>query len=31
VLGWVPRQPDLVAIVGSAWAWRRGHPAGYEA
>ena len=28
-LGWVPRTPDLAAIVASAWAWRRRHPRGY--
>jgi UDP-glucose 4-epimerase len=30
VLGWRPGQPSLEAMVGSAWAWRRAHPAGYE-
>jgi UDP-glucose 4-epimerase len=28
-LGWVPRTPDLHAIIASAWAWRERHPAGY--
>jgi UDP-glucose 4-epimerase len=31
VLGWEPAQPDLGAIVASAWTWRRAHPAGYGA
>ncbi len=29
VLGWRPGQPTLEQMVGSAWAWRRGHPDGY--
>ena len=29
VLGWRPRRPSLDEMVGSAWAWRRAHPAGY--
>ncbi len=29
VLGWRPAQPDIEAMVGSAWEWRRRHPAGY--
>jgi len=28
-LGWNARFPDLEAIVGSAWEWRRAHPEGY--
>ncbi len=31
VLGWEPRHRDLAPIVGSAWAWRQAHPAGYGA
>jgi UDP-glucose 4-epimerase len=30
VLGWRPLRPELREMVGSAWAWRRRHPAGYE-
>jgi len=30
-LGWAPRFPGIEEIVGSAWAWHRGHPNGYEA
>jgi UDP-glucose 4-epimerase len=29
VLGWRPQRPSLDEMVGSAWAWRRAHPAGY--
>jgi len=29
VLGWVPRQPSLDAIVRSAWDWMQAHPNGY--
>jgi len=29
LLGWRPRWTDLDSIVGSAWRWRRAHPAGY--
>ncbi|MFQ5341433.1 MAG: UDP-glucose 4-epimerase GalE [Anaerolineae bacterium] len=29
-LGWSPRHPDLEHIIGSAWAWRKRHPAGYS-
>jgi UDP-glucose 4-epimerase len=29
VLGWQPATPSLEEMVGSAWAWRRGHPSGY--
>jgi UDP-glucose-4-epimerase GalE len=29
MLGWRPQRPSLDEMVGSAWAWRRGHPAGY--
>jgi UDP-glucose-4-epimerase GalE len=28
-LGWEPRYGTLAEMIGSAWAWRRGHPAGY--
>jgi len=28
-LGWRPKRPTLDAIVKSAWAWHRAHPAGY--
>jgi UDP-glucose 4-epimerase len=30
VLGWRPARPSLEEIVGSAWAWRRAHPNGYQ-
>jgi UDP-glucose 4-epimerase len=30
-LGWRPRRSSLPEMIGSAWAWRRAHPAGYEA
>jgi UDP-glucose-4-epimerase GalE len=29
-LHWRPRFADLDAIVGTAWAWHRGHPHGYR-
>ena len=29
VLGWTPRRSTLESMIGSAWAWRRNHPAGY--
>jgi UDP-glucose 4-epimerase len=29
-LGWAPRHQDLDAIVGSAWAWAKAHPRGWE-
>jgi UDP-glucose 4-epimerase len=29
-LGWSPQFQDLETIVGSAWAWLRQHPNGYE-
>ena len=29
-LHWAPRFPDLDAIVGTAWAWHRAHPHGYQ-
>jgi len=29
VLGWQPRRSTLDETIGSAWAWRRAHPAGY--
>ena len=29
ILGWRPARPDLGEMVGSAWAWRQAHPAGY--
>ena len=28
-LGWEPRRGTLAEMIGSAWAWRRAHPAGY--
>jgi UDP-glucose 4-epimerase len=28
-LGWEPRFPDLVDIIGSAWHWLESHPTGY--
>jgi len=27
-LGWSPQHPDLEDIIGSAWVWRKRHPAG---
>jgi UDP-glucose 4-epimerase len=29
VLGWEPRRSSLEEMIGSAWAWRQAHPAGY--
>ncbi|MGE5127258.1 MAG: UDP-glucose 4-epimerase GalE [Betaproteobacteria bacterium] len=29
VLGWVPKRPELDAIVRSAWDWLQAHPGGY--
>jgi UDP-glucose 4-epimerase len=29
VLGWTPRRSTLEEMIGSAWTWRREHPAGY--
>ena len=29
ILGWQPRRSTLDEMIGSAWAWRRAHPAGY--
>jgi UDP-glucose 4-epimerase len=29
VLGWAPARSTLDEMIGSAWAWRRAHPAGY--
>ena len=29
VLGWRPAPPSLDEMIGSAWAWRQGHPEGY--
>ncbi|MDH5244445.1 MAG: NAD-dependent epimerase/dehydratase family protein, partial [Chloroflexota bacterium] len=29
VLGWRPERSSLEAMIGSAWAWRQAHPAGY--
>jgi UDP-glucose 4-epimerase len=29
VLGWRPQRPDIDEMIGSAWAWRQAHPAGY--
>ena len=28
-LGWEPRHGTLAEMIGSAWAWRQAHPAGY--
>ena len=28
-LGWTPRRSTLDEMIGSAWEWRRAHPAGY--
>ena len=28
-LGWEPKRSTLPEMLGSAWAWRRAHPAGY--
>jgi UDP-glucose 4-epimerase len=30
VLGWRPARSSLEAMIGSAWAWRRRNPAGFE-
>jgi len=30
ILGWTARRPGLDEMVGSAWAWRRRHPNGYD-
>jgi UDP-glucose 4-epimerase len=30
VLGWRPARSSLEAMIGSTWAWRRRHPAGFE-
>jgi UDP-glucose-4-epimerase GalE len=30
ILGWQPARPSLEDMVGSAWAWRQGHPTGYS-
>jgi UDP-glucose 4-epimerase len=30
VLGWTPRRSTLEEMIGSAWAWRRNHPGGYD-
>ncbi len=29
ILGWTPRRSTLPEMLGSAWAWRQAHPAGY--
>ena len=29
LLGWQPQQPELAAIIGSAWEWHSQHPQGY--
>ncbi len=29
ILGWTPRRSTLPEMIGSAWAWRLAHPAGY--
>jgi UDP-glucose 4-epimerase len=31
ILGWRPAHPTLEEMIDSAWAWRRGHSAGYPA
>jgi UDP-glucose 4-epimerase len=31
ILGWRPAHPTLEEMIGSAWAWRRAHSAGYPA
>jgi UDP-glucose 4-epimerase len=28
-LGWVPRKPELEAMIADAWAWHQAHPDGY--
>ncbi len=30
-LGWTPKRDNLEAIIGTAWAWHKDHPNGYEA
>jgi UDP-glucose 4-epimerase len=30
VLGWKPARSTLEEMIGSAWAWRQRHPAGYD-
>jgi UDP-glucose 4-epimerase len=30
ILGWQSQRPSLAEMVGSAWAWYRTHPTGYE-
>lgn len=30
ILRWEPRQPELAAIIQSAWRWHQAHPRGYE-
>lgn len=30
LLGWEPQQPELEAILRSAWQWHQAHPAGYQ-
>ena len=29
ILGWTPRRSTLDEMIGSAWAWRQAHQAGY--
>jgi UDP-glucose 4-epimerase len=29
-LGWIPKYPDLEAIVETAYRWHRDHPKGYN-
>jgi UDP-glucose-4-epimerase GalE len=30
ILGWTPRRSTLDEMIGSAWRWRKEHPAGYD-
>ena len=29
-LGWIPKYPELTAIIQTAWEWHRNHPNGYR-
>jgi UDP-glucose 4-epimerase len=29
-LGWIPKYPDLAAMIETAWTWRQRYPKGYE-